>query len=798
MAQTLKDLLKTKILVGQVYSIDEVNGTIEVKYITESGFKKFNIPSVFVGNDSWIRAYPQIGSYVLIADTEDSQFPEIIKVFDPSEKARFVLDEGLKIDENPETPRSVTPFDRVASATNDAKDELGKIGYPYRRLKAGELEASSSGKASWWLGSKGELILKGGLSKLEMDPFKNTLETFSAGHLKLGLDSTLDSYGDQEYFGVVRRPTSNRDSLFSSINTIDSRIAKLTRIEVSYERINKAILDLDSIATENKNDLNVQHQLGTQLIKDSNSLASINNYFLRLSDVHTQTYIQSLQSLSDYSKSYVPDSSNITKLNEGITELKTWKASIDDFINKSNRPQDPGNDEETLLKAVKSGEYFKEIPEIDIKSLSSSLSNEIIALPLSTLQDRKAALNIEKASVETQQQEEEQAKTKKIEAKYLYETLVLNPKADSDSVFAKEYRVNVSWKGSNDTVPRTLYEKIAGNVYKPDGTPELYSGAYLRSRETFGTEKESSQPSDPVNTNIYVDTNGNMYTQLASGASKGYTLGVPDGPTKITCGGNLEIKANLTGSTTAGASSIINIEKGDFLIQVGKSSIKFTSSGDITITGTSVIINGQKYENNAVLSTINSAASIIKGATFGSAPTQADPSQDDKAKVPAQNNQQTEGVLTGGSFVGDSIAEGLYSAQTSDKSVFATVGYNTKKILDSYKDKGGSKYTVISMGTNDWGNKDPNQWKNTEENMKNLRGSIKSPKVIWIVPNTKPNEKNQTRLAGLTRAAQLVIKIAGGDPIIKLSDYICTDGIHPDGSERKKIISEINKLAGIT
>ena len=190
MAQTLKDLLKTKILVGQVYSIDEVNGTIEVKYITESGFKKFNIPSVFVGNDSWIRAYPQIGSYVLIADTEDSQFPEIIKVFDPSEKARFVLDEGLRIDENPETPKSVTPFDRVTSATNDAKDERGKIGYPYRRLKAGELEASSSGKASWWLGSKGELILKGGLSKLEMDPFKNTIETFSAGHLKLGLDYT--------------------------------------------------------------------------------------------------------------------------------------------------------------------------------------------------------------------------------------------------------------------------------------------------------------------------------------------------------------------------------------------------------------------------------------------------------------------------------------------------------------------------------------------------------------------------------------------------------------------------------
>jgi len=643
MAQTLKDLLKTKILVGQVYSIDEVNGTIEVKYITESGFKKFNIPSVFVGNDSWIRAYPQIGSYVLIADTEDSQFPEIIKVFDPSEKARFVLDEGLRIDENPETPRSVTPFDRVTSATNDAKDERGKIGYPYRRLKAGELEASSSGKASWWLGSKGELILKGGLSKLEMDPFKNTIETFSAGHLKLGLDSTLDSYGDQEYFGVVRRPTSNNDSVLSTINTLDSRIAKLTRIEVSYERINKAILDLDSTATENKNDLKVQHELGTQLIKDSNSLASIKNYFLRLSDVHAQTYIQSLQSLSDYSKSYVPDSSNLTKLNEDINALRSWKASIDDFLNKSNRPQDEGNDEATLLKDLKSGKYLTVVPEVDIKSLSSSLSNEIIALPLSTLQDRKAALNSEKASAEIKLKEEEQAKNQKIESRYLYQTLVLNSQANSDSVFAKEYRVNVSWKGSNDTTPRTLYEKIAGNVYKPDGTPELYSKAYLRSRETFGTEKESSDPSDNTNTNIYVDTNGNIHTQLAKGASRGYTLAVPDGPTKITCGGSLEINANTNESSVAGESSIIKIDQGDFLIQVGSSSIKLTSSGVITIDGVSIVINGKIFENNALLSTINSQANVIKGVTFGSAPIPADASSNDKAKAaPLPNKEDIE------------------------------------------------------------------------------------------------------------------------------------------------------------
>lgn len=629
MAQELKDLFKTKILVGQVYSIDETNGVIEVKYISDSGFKKFNIPSVFVGNDSWIRAYPQIGSYVLIADTDDDQFPEIIKVFDPSEKARLILDEGLNINENPETPNSVTPFDRVAKATNSAKDDLGKIGYPYRKLKGGELEASSSGKASWWLGSNGELVLKGGLSKLEMDPFKNTIEASSAGHLKMGLDSTLESYGDQEYFGVVRRPGSNSISILSSINKMENRIAKLTRAEVSYERINQAIINLDSLAVDAQNDLNTAHKFVTQLIKDSNFLRSITGSLTRLSDVDTQIYIRSLQDLSDYSKSYVPNSENLKKLDDGIAELKTWKTSIDDFLNKSNRPQDPGNEEATLLSDIQS-KSLSPIPQIDIKSLSLSLSNEITALPISTLQERKAKFQIEIEIERKRLEQEEENKIKNIESKYLYQSLKLNPEANSDAVFAKEYRVNVSWKGSDDVNSRTLYEKIAGHVYDSNGLPETYSNARLRSRETFVTEKGSS-------TDIRVDTSGNMITQLAEDASRGYSLVAPSGPVKINSGRELEITANNMGSS--GTVSKIHIAQGNLEISAGNTSITLTSDGKIIFKGTMVEIDGSKLDIKALTTKVSSTITNFTGALFAPPSINVD-AESNKPKAIENNNKK--------------------------------------------------------------------------------------------------------------------------------------------------------------
>lgn len=624
MSQELKNLLKTKILIGQVYSLDEVNGIIEVSYLTQTGFKKFNVPSVFVGNDSWIRAYPQIGSYVLIADTDDEQYPEIIKVFDPSEKTRYVLDEGKNIDENSEKENTVVPFDRVSAASNTAKDDLGKIGYPYRRLKAGELEASSSGKASWWLGSKGELTLKGGLSKLEMDPFKNTIETYSTGHSKLGLDSTIDSQADQEYFGVVRRPTENKISLQYSINYIDTVLKKLNGLEISYDKIKSSINDLKNNIIENQKDLENKYKFVKDLVLEA-SLSTSVAALTELLDIDTQSYILSLRSLSNYGKTYLLTSTTLDNLDTSIATLDSWKSSIQEFINRTNRPQEQGNDEANLIKELRGGNILTPPEDIDIETISSNLTEQIIGISLEELTLRKSGLKKEQSKYELEASNST-PDVQEIQSRFLYPKLISRAQAGSSSIFAKEYRVNVSWKNPDESTPTPLYEKIAGHVYDANGQEERYASRPLRSRETFFTETGESS------TNVYVDTEGNVTTYLGSQATRGYTLMTDKGSVKITTGGNLEITANSFGSTEKTESSVINIVNGSLLIQAGQSSINLSPDGTITIKGNLIKLEGNVIENKAEV--VQNKAEVVTntGQTYGKPSISADPDNNNKAK----------------------------------------------------------------------------------------------------------------------------------------------------------------------
>jgi len=160
--------------------------------------------------------------------------------------------------------------------------------------------------------------------------------------------------------------------------------------------------------------------------------------------------------------------------------------------------------------------------------------------------------------------------------------------------------------------------------------------------------------------------------------------------------------------------------------------------------------------------------------------------------------------ISGGSYVGDSIAVRIGAAsgqggiasdqKTGTGSSHATVGYDTNKILSSYKGQSGSRYTVISAGTNDQGGQ------KTESNLRALRASFNSPKVIWIVPYTKQSngKPEQAVLANMQKAAALVRKVAAekNDPVIELDNYPTSDGLHPDmGAKGTGAIVE--KIKGI-
>ena len=609
------DKFKTKIIIGQIHSIDPANGKISVSYLTEQGFKTFNMPSVFAGSSSWIRAYPEINSYVLIAETNEDQFPEIIKIFDPSEKTRYLLHDGVEV--NYDTTRGIKPFDRVAQSKSNAVDELGVIGFPYRQLQPGEIEASSNGKASFWLGSNGELVLKGGLSKIEIDPFKNNIEAFSAGHNLLGVDSSLENLYDQEYFGVVRRGATNETEVFGNIRRASNRIQKLSNSQTNYENINNTIKTLGDKAIANQNTLNISYNK----IIDQIFLPSL-SFGVLLDSINTLNtfaaiYIKSLKTYRDYSVSYLgTGESNIQLIDKDLKSLDTWKQNeVQAFIDEARKTR--GADQEiNLLKSLrgdatatavpatnstkidrKNSTYLKEIPEVNIEDYTNKFQNSITKTNLGVLTTQK-----ENAKTELLNSSE----VKNVDSKYLYPKLQVLAKPGGQDSFAKEWRVNVSWKNSVTDNPTPLYEKIAGHVYEEDGTLSRYANRELRSAERFWTE-------DNQQSFITVDVEGNMFNHMVGGV--GYSVVAKNGSINLEAGKELFITAGSAQVGNKGTSTSIIKINGNLIIDVsGK--LTFRSGEEIHSKSPIVSSNSEITEINTTLNKVTSSITNIEGFAF--------------------------------------------------------------------------------------------------------------------------------------------------------------------------------------
>jgi|688.fasta_scaffold00166_71 hypothetical protein len=162
------------------------------------------------------------------------------------------------------------------------------------------------------------------------------------------------------------------------------------------------------------------------------------------------------------------------------------------------------------------------------------------------------------------------------------------------------------------------------------------------------------------------------------------------------------------------------------------------------------------------------------GEDAGSKPQTSSPTntQDPNATPP------TNKPVGKGSFIGDSIAVGL-GGSAKDATTNATVGWNTDKIKQNYSSKGGSDYTVISMGSNDKGY--PNA--KTTDNATALRESIKaqSKKVVWILPYDRT-------------LAQKIQSVASkyGDKTVDLKEFPSGDGLHP--KSYPAVLKRVNQI----
>ena len=126
-------------------------------------------------------------------------------------------------------------------------------------------------------------------------------------------------------------------------------------------------------------------------------------------------------------------------------------------------------------------------------------------------------------------------------------------------------------------------------------------------------------------------------------------------------------------------------------------------------------------------------------------------------------------------FVGDSIAVGLWQ-QNLNCANYAQVGAAPDFILKNYKGLGGERKTVISLGSN-WPS-DPN----LKNKLIEIRRSLKSRTVIWIVPYNR-------------QAARAVIKVAEqfNDAYIDLAPIQTRDGIHPNYRELDRRVDRVGR-----
>jgi lysophospholipase L1-like esterase len=115
-------------------------------------------------------------------------------------------------------------------------------------------------------------------------------------------------------------------------------------------------------------------------------------------------------------------------------------------------------------------------------------------------------------------------------------------------------------------------------------------------------------------------------------------------------------------------------------------------------------------------------------------------------------------------ILGDSIAVGVKNARPECQGV-AVVGINTKTFIGRFGDKRQAKTIIISLGSNDLGNR-------IDLDLEKYREKLTADRVIWILPSE----------AKRPREREFVIWVAKrfNDATINIpNDHLEADGIHP-------------------
>lgn len=173
---------------------------VEVALFGEAATSRLKIRHPYMGVNSWIRVMPDRGSSVFTMQRGDDVTPEII-----------------------------------AYKSNQLEDQLqqNRRGETlYRRLDEGEIELMSSGRAYLFLGSGGDIEMRGGVIRQELLQSRLEHRMEAPLYTRKLPGAKPDTLGYQERFGVVKRADQNfPNALENFIKTPSNEFA------VEYSRV---------------------------------------------------------------------------------------------------------------------------------------------------------------------------------------------------------------------------------------------------------------------------------------------------------------------------------------------------------------------------------------------------------------------------------------------------------------------------------------------------------------------------------------------------------------------------------
>lgn len=168
----------------------------EVKYEGPRGGSPTPVTHPYLGPNSWIRVMPESRTTAIMGTRGEDGEPFI---------QAYVQETNL------ENKSSDLP---TVTATEEEK-------FHYRALREGEIDIMSRGVAGSFYSRGGNLELRGGATSMSFDAFRIETRMRAPTHQRAILGNKRQEVGNEERFGVVRRPNSLSDRVVTNATIQD-------------------------------------------------------------------------------------------------------------------------------------------------------------------------------------------------------------------------------------------------------------------------------------------------------------------------------------------------------------------------------------------------------------------------------------------------------------------------------------------------------------------------------------------------------------------------------------------------